>query len=203
MYVHPQFALQPTHTSRYSGLAHSLAVYFGDDKAVPYGSCGTCTQCLTGQGVEFNSNYIATVDQTALRNILGACLDRDDPRMIARFAIGITSPRLTTSKLSSHALFGTMVGVNWEQLVMLIDAECAAAGYAPAPDGSYDHLTQRRASGAQKSGNKPASSKTTSTRGGSSSGSYEKKSYTPYGNTYGGKSSRGRGRGGYRGGRRY
>ncbi|CAE6432650.1 unnamed protein product [Rhizoctonia solani] len=175
-------------------LAHSLAVYFGDEEAVPYRSCGMCTQCLTGQGVAFNPNYTAAVDPAALRNILGICLDRDNPRMVARFAIGITSPRLTASKLSSSAFFGSMAGVNWEQLFMLIDAECATAGYAPAPDGSYDHLTQRRASGKQR-GSSKTTSKTPSTKGRSSSGSYQKKSYTPYGSTHGGSSSRG----GYRG----
>ncbi|KAL5635970.1 hypothetical protein ACGC1H_004692 [Rhizoctonia solani] len=180
-------------------LAHSLAVYFGDEKAVPHASCGTCTQCLTGEGVAFNPNYIATVDPLALRNILSICLDRDDPRMVARFAIGITSPRLTTAKLSSHALFGSMAGVNWEQLYMLIDAECAAAGYTPAPDGSYNHLSQRRTSGTYSgSSSKTTPTKTTSTRGRTSSGSYQKKPYTPYGSG----SSRGRGRGGYRGGRK-
>ncbi|CAE6462206.1 unnamed protein product [Rhizoctonia solani] len=161
-------------------LAHSLAVYFGDEQAVPYASCGTCTQCLTGQGIEFNPNYVVAVDPVALRSILNICLDRDDPRMIARFAIGITSPRLTAAKLSSHALFGSIAGVNWEQLYMLIDAECAAAGYTPAPDGSYDHLNQRRTSGTHSgSSNKGTASKKSSARGRSSSGSYQKKPYTP------------------------
>ncbi|CUA72415.1 hypothetical protein RSOLAG22IIIB_01083 [Rhizoctonia solani] len=180
-------------------LAHSLAVYFGDEKAVPHASCGTCTQCLTGEGVTFNPNYTATVDPVALRNVLSTCLDRDDPRMVARFAIGITSPRLTAAKLTSHALFGSMAGVDWEQLYMLINAECAAAGYTPAPDGSYSHLSQRRASGTYGgNSSKTTTPKATSTRGRSSSGSYQKKSFTPYGSG----SSRGRGRGGYRGGRK-
>ncbi|KAH7340439.1 ATP-dependent DNA helicase [Rhizoctonia solani] len=179
-------------------LAHSLAVYFGDEKAVPYASCGTCTQCLTGEGIAFDPNYVTKVDPVILRDVLNTCLDRDDPRMIARFAIGITSPRLTAAKLSSHALFGSMAGVNWEQLYMLIDAECATAGYNPAPDGSYDHLKQRRTSGTHNSsGKKTTTSKTTSARGRSSSGSYQKKSYFPYGS---GSSS---GRGGYRGSRKY
>ncbi|ELU44519.1 ATP-dependent DNA helicase recQ [Rhizoctonia solani AG-1 IA] len=161
-------------------LAHSLAVYFGDEKAVPYGSCGACTQCLTGEGVEFNPNYIARVDPIALRNILDTCLDRDDPRMIARFAIGITSPRLTASKLTSHTLFGSMVGVNWGQLFTLIDAECFAAGYTPAPDGSYDYLRQRHTSRAQ--GSKTTTTKATSTRGRSLSGNHSRKPYKPYDN---------------------
>ncbi|KAJ1310219.1 hypothetical protein OPQ81_006961 [Rhizoctonia solani] len=178
-------------------LAHSLAVYFGDMNSVPQASCGACTQCLTGEGVMFNPNYIATVDPLALQNILSVCLDRDDPRMVARFAIGITSPRLTAAKLSCHALFGSMVGVNWEQLYMLIDAECAAAGYAPAPDGSYNHLSQRRASSTyNSSSSKETTLKKTSTIGRSSSGSHQKK---PYGSS-GGSS---RGRGGYKGSRKY
>jgi hypothetical protein len=92
----------------------------------------------------FNPNYIPTVDQGMLREILAACPDRDDPRMIARFAIGVTSPRLTASKLTSHPLFGKMVGTNYDLLLEAIDVECAAAGYAVAPPGASNFSPPKR-----------------------------------------------------------
>ncbi|QRW00362.1 DEAD/DEAH box helicase [Ceratobasidium sp. AG-Ba] len=176
-------------------LAHALALYFGSDGAVPGGACGICTQCTTGEGVQFDPNYNHTVDPTMLRAILDACRDRDDPRMVARFAIGVTSPRLTAAKLTSHPLFGKMVGTNYELLLASIDAECAAAGYEPAPPDSSNFSPPKRKTSASVSKSKRGSASSSQSR--SSSGSHQKSTYSPYGNY-----SRGRGRGGYRGGRR-
>ncbi|KAG8726425.1 hypothetical protein FRC12_023403, partial [Ceratobasidium sp. 428] len=188
-------------------LAHSLALYFGSENAVPGGACGTCTQCTTGEGIEFNPNYTYTVDPTMLRAILDACRDRDDPRMVARFAIGVASPRLTAAKLTSSPLFGKMVGTNYDLLLQMIDAECAAAGYSPAPPDVSNFSPPKRTASTSASPSKSKRGSTSSSQGRSSSGSYQKSSsyssyykssYSPYSG-----SSRGRGRGGYRGGRRY
>ncbi|KAG9127162.1 hypothetical protein FRC07_000371 [Ceratobasidium sp. 392] len=187
-------------------LAHSLALYFGSDKAVPGGACGTCTQCTTGEGIQFNPNYTQTVDSIMLRVILDACRDRDDPRMIARFAIGVASPRLTAAKLTSNPHFGKMVGTNYDLLLQMIDAECAAAGYAVAPPDVSNFSPPKRGASTSATASKSKRGSTSSSRGRSSSGSYSKSpsssysksSYSPYGSY-----SRGRGRGGYRGGRRY
>ncbi|KAB5594365.1 ATP-dependent DNA helicase recQ [Ceratobasidium theobromae] len=168
-------------------LAHSLAIYFGSPDAVPGGSCTKCTQCITGEAVEFDPSYGSEVDQAALGDILEVCLDRDDPRMIARFAIGATSPRLTATRLSSHPLFGSMGGVHYDSLYDAIETICAAAGYAPAAEGSYSRLPRRTAS-FSGSATKPP------TKGCTSSGSHHKNAYSPYTGGF----SRGRGRGGYR-----
>jgi len=45
-------------------------------------------------------------------------------------AFGVTSPRLTANKWStSHALFGSMVNVDFGHLVQAFDAECKKVGY--------------------------------------------------------------------------
>ncbi|OCH96064.1 ATP-dependent DNA helicase [Obba rivulosa] len=111
-------------------LAHALATYFGNPDAVPEGMCGQCQFCATGSGVDFNTEVSAVADSGRIQHILQACPERDDPRLLARMAFGITSPRLTAGKWStSHPLFGSMVDVDFNALVAAFDTECAKAGY--------------------------------------------------------------------------
>jgi len=125
-------------------VAHALALYFGDEHAVPDGMCGKCTFCSTGAGVEFTSSVESVPNRQHIQAILQACPERDDPRLLARMAFGITSPRLTAGKWStSHPLFGSMGTVDFNALVAAFDEECAKAGYVaaavatvPAPKGS-------------------------------------------------------------------
>ncbi|KAF7966257.1 hypothetical protein HWV62_23747 [Athelia sp. TMB] len=112
------------------GLAQALAEYFGDADAVPGGLCGTCTFCTTGEALAFTPQAVTSADAGRLRAILNACPERDDPRLLARFAFGITSPRLTLGKWSTyHPLFGSMVDVDFDVLVEAFDKECKKAGY--------------------------------------------------------------------------
>ena len=114
-------------------MAQNLAAYFGDHDAVPDGMCGHCTFCTTGAGVDFTPIAQAVPDPNRIKQILAACPERDDPRLLARMAFGITSPRLTVGKWSSaHPLFGSMVDVDFNALVAAFDAECKKAGYAKA-----------------------------------------------------------------------
>ncbi|EMD42135.1 hypothetical protein CERSUDRAFT_129539 [Gelatoporia subvermispora B] len=111
-------------------LAHALATYFGDSDAVPGGMCGQCSFCVSGSGIEFRRKVSTVVDPMRMRAILAACPERDDPRLLARMAFGITSPRLTANKWStSHQLFGSMVDVDFNALVAAFDEECAKSGY--------------------------------------------------------------------------
>ncbi|KAI0274720.1 ATP-dependent DNA helicase [Gloeopeniophorella convolvens] len=123
-------------------LAQALASYFGDEDAVPTGMCGRCTFCQTGTGIEFNPVTETTPNPRLLQAILDACPERDDPRLLARMAFGITSPRLTVGKWSSsHPLFGSMVDTDFNALVAAFEAECQKAGYArleTAPASTYE-----------------------------------------------------------------
>lgn len=111
---------------------------------MPGGLCGKCTFCKTGSGIEFDPAAEANPDPAQIRAILNACPDRDDPRLLARMAFGITSPRLMVSKLStSHPLFGSMGSCDFNALVAAFDVECKKAGYAKSetslstPSSSY------------------------------------------------------------------
>lgn len=115
----------------FKGLAQHLANYFGDTEAVPGGLCGLCTFCQTAEAVQFETSANTEVDKNKLKEILNACAERDDPRLLARMAFGITSPRLTYIKCStSHPSFGCMDDVDFNVLLAAFDKECKKAGYA-------------------------------------------------------------------------
>lgn len=91
-----------------SCFALTLAQHFGDALPDDRQGCGHCTWCLTSQPVERVSRAQKPWDAVAFSRILAACKERDDPRFLTRIAFGITSPRITSSKLSSQPIFGSM-----------------------------------------------------------------------------------------------
>ncbi|KIJ68526.1 hypothetical protein HYDPIDRAFT_24796 [Hydnomerulius pinastri MD-312] len=163
-------------------LAHGLASHFGDEDAVPGGLCGTCTFCTTGDAVTFDPQAEAKPDPNKIKAILAACHERDDPRLLARMAFGITSPRLTANKWSTyHPLFGSMVDSDFNALVAAFDKECKKVNYIsgdpPAPTSSYSNdrkrsLPQSSSSytGTSNSRGRGSYSRGGSSRGGSSRG---------------------------------
>lgn len=115
------------------GLAHNLAMYFGDKDVVPDDMCTKCTFCTTGESTEFPRRVTTTINPAQIQAILNACPDRDDPRLLARMAFGITSPRLTVNKWStSHPLFGSMHMMDFKDLLAAFDEECKKCGYERA-----------------------------------------------------------------------
>ena len=148
------------------GLPNALAEYFGDEQGVPGGMCGRCSFCLSGCGVEFTPVAESTPDLKKVKAILDACPERDDPRLLARMAFGITSPRLTYGKWSSsHPLFGSMDTVDFNVLVDAFDKECKKVGYQSTI------VTQSSSTPATKKRNYSSysSSSTSAMSGGSSS----------------------------------
>ena len=59
-----------------------------------------------------------------IRGVLDACPDRDDPLFLARIAFGISSPRITMSKLSKNHVFGSLAGEDWSMLVKAFEKAC-------------------------------------------------------------------------------
>ena len=93
-------------------LTRGLARHFGDESSVPIEGCAHCSYCITGRGVSFdhsiNRSRKGRINEAKFKAILKATKIRDDPRLLARVAFGITSPRITVEKLSKHAVFGSM-----------------------------------------------------------------------------------------------
>jgi ATP-dependent DNA helicase RecQ len=89
---------------------NALTGYFGQQRDAP---CGHCTVCLEG-AVRLPeasprppiSSLVAEGELAALAQEHAAALG--EPRQLARFLCGLSSPGLTAARLSRHALFGVL-----------------------------------------------------------------------------------------------
>ena len=98
-------------------VAH-LAAHFGEKLSR---LCGHCAWCLNGhQPARLLSAKPGTIDEELWKQLLDVWQDQDesieDARSVARFACGITSPRLTQTRLSRHPLFGCLAHVQFEEV---------------------------------------------------------------------------------------
>ena len=106
--------------------ALALAKHFGmGDDGLPDGSttstaktgkmsCGHCTYCLTGKPVQLPEKPEKPVDITGIKEILDACEVRDDPRLLARVAFGIRSPRVSKLKYDKLPVFASLEDHDFE-----------------------------------------------------------------------------------------
>lgn len=83
-----------------------LAQHFGDD--LDNQECGHCTWCTTHKPVELLEGPPVPFNTTAFNAILSKVSVRDDARLLAKIAFGISSPRITTLKMGKDPLFGSM-----------------------------------------------------------------------------------------------
>ncbi|KAF5120838.1 ATP-dependent DNA helicase RecQ [Metarhizium anisopliae] len=95
-------------------LALALASHFG--MGLPDGKpkCGHCTHCLTGRRTAMPPRPTKKVDMIGIKRILDACNVRDDPRLLARIAFGIKSPRVTQLKMDKHEVFMSLADHDFE-----------------------------------------------------------------------------------------
>ncbi|MFB3041830.1 MAG: ATP-dependent DNA helicase RecQ [Candidatus Poribacteria bacterium] len=102
-----------------------LAAHFGEQLPQP---CGHCSWCLNGhQPVVLPSVEPAPIDTVLWGQIINIWNEPDEPiddaRVLARFACGITSPRLTRMGLSRHPLFGALAHVRFGDVLQRVQAE--------------------------------------------------------------------------------
>jgi hypothetical protein len=88
--------------------ARALAQHFGDELPGGRRECGHCTWCLTHTAVVMHVLPPVPFSFERFRDVLDRVRDRDDARLLARIAFGITSPRVVGMKLSRHVMFGSM-----------------------------------------------------------------------------------------------
>ena len=104
--------------------AFYLASYFGD---VPQGSCGHCGFCESKKPNPRATHPVQTLEASqrekirTLKEQHGEALS--DPRTMARFLCGITSPRLVAAKLTRSRDFGSMAHVPFSILLKAYDNE--------------------------------------------------------------------------------
>jgi hypothetical protein len=89
-------------------ISHGLATYFSDDSHGVPAECGHCTWCETHVPVVLPNKPPPSPNPALIDSVLKACPARDDPRFLARVAFGITSPRVTMTKLGRHPVFASM-----------------------------------------------------------------------------------------------
>jgi ATP-dependent DNA helicase RecQ len=88
-----------------------LVAHFGEVRKEP---CGHCTYCIGGRpqrlpDLPSRAPLPAGLDLDALQGLREAHADAlAEPRSVARFLCGLTSPALTRARLSRHALFGSL-----------------------------------------------------------------------------------------------
>ncbi len=94
-----------------------LATYFGDQRDQP---CGHCSWCLEGKTAETIQHPTVAIDETIWQQALDLQAETpllNDPHILARFLCGITSPKLSRTKLTKNPLFGTLAHVPFQQLL--------------------------------------------------------------------------------------
>jgi ATP-dependent DNA helicase RecQ len=88
-----------------------LAAYFGEMRSEP---CGHCTHCLSGRAQQLpeadpRPEIDTLIEKASLGLLTAANPDAlGDPRQVARFLCGITSPATTRAKLTREPLFGSL-----------------------------------------------------------------------------------------------
>ncbi|PWW78933.1 ATP-dependent DNA helicase [Tuber magnatum] len=101
-------------------IALGLAKHFGDEDVLGEKGCGKCQFCITGEPLTMSDPIIKRnpVDHDRLDAILKACRVRDDPRLLAKVAFGIPSPRITAERCGSrNPIFGSMADCDFDELV--------------------------------------------------------------------------------------
>jgi ATP-dependent DNA helicase RecQ len=90
-----------------------LGEHFGEPLAQP---CGHCSWCMDGpDAATLRSRPTVTIDESIWQQVCELRKQQadylSDPRALARFACGLTSPKLSRGRLTSHALFGSLAHV--------------------------------------------------------------------------------------------
>ena len=98
-------------------IALGIARHFGDEGSVGEKGCGKCQFCITGEPLVMSdpTTKRTPIDHNRLLAILNACSVRDDPRLLAKVAFGITSPRITKEKYGGrNPIFGSMADCDFD-----------------------------------------------------------------------------------------
>jgi ATP-dependent DNA helicase RecQ len=100
----------------------ALCAHFGETRSEPCGHCSWCTSGRIPAAIPIRPRH--ELDETTLRRALALRREFPDilhePESLARLLCGLTSPRLTKAKLTSHALFGAASQVSYPDVLKRI-----------------------------------------------------------------------------------
>jgi ATP-dependent DNA helicase RecQ len=99
--------------------ASRLGSHFGEPLAEP---CGRCSWCVNGRRpASLLPRPAPVIDPEVWRQAVALRVARPDllgePRALARFLCGLSSPRLSRSKMTSERLFGALEGVPFAEVL--------------------------------------------------------------------------------------
>ncbi|HVX62347.1 MAG TPA: RecQ family zinc-binding domain-containing protein [Pirellulales bacterium] len=102
-----------------------LAEHFGERLEQP---CGHCAWCVAGQQpVKLLPRREATIDDRDWRQAISLAAEKRDvlgePRALARFLCGLSSPRLSAARLGGHALFGSLADAPFAKVLERAQSE--------------------------------------------------------------------------------
>ncbi len=101
--------------------SNALAAHFGEQRTQ---ACGHCSGCLRGKS-ELPPRHTPTISEDILRAAYTLQQEQADvltsPRLLSRFLCGISSPRTSRNKLSTHALFGSLENVPFAEVMAQIE----------------------------------------------------------------------------------
>ena len=87
---------------------NALAAHFGELRQQ---ACGHCSWCQRGKS-DTPPRHVPVISKDILQEVYGLQREQAEvlttPRLLTRFLCGISSPRLSRSKLNAHALFGSL-----------------------------------------------------------------------------------------------
>ncbi len=97
--------------------SNALANHFGEQREA---DCGHCSWCLHGKS-ELPPRREQTISDQLWQQVEVARREHaqllEQPRMLSRFLCGITSPRLSRSRLTGHPLFGSLESVSFRKVL--------------------------------------------------------------------------------------
>jgi len=102
-----------------------LVGYFGEERLA---NCGHCNWCMHGnRPVVLRSVPEFSLTKEDLERIEAVRQEHQEifsePRALARFSCGITSPKISRAKLSAHPYFGLMANVRFHQVLENLGAD--------------------------------------------------------------------------------
>ncbi|THX89374.1 ATP-dependent DNA helicase [Aureobasidium pullulans] len=110
--------------------ALGLAQYFGMELPDSRKSCGHCTFCAWGAPPTMPAKPPPPLNVEGIKKVLAVC-PHDDPRLLARVAFGIKSPRITQLKLDKSAVFESLADHEFSTLLREFEAACRTAAHGP------------------------------------------------------------------------
>lgn len=126
---------------------NALCDHFGEERLHP---CGHCTYCLEGEVPPLLEPNPVEIEDGLWREALELRANRPEvlgsPRALARFLVGLRSPRQSRARLGSHRLFASLAHVPFAQVLARAEAGAGTTAEPGAESKANDESDRGPAS---------------------------------------------------------